>query len=86
MLSSLCDDARDAAVFGARSDPVGNDPLQGGPDLGVIDCPNCGVERRGRLLLRDDQGRPAVVCCLACRQLFHGDVVGWRKEQQGEGI
>jgi hypothetical protein len=61
---------------------VGTDPSQRGSEIGVIDCPDCGPDRRGRILIRDDSGRPAMVVCLGCEQFFPAERVAWREKGQ----
>jgi hypothetical protein len=50
---------------------------QGSVTIGKIDCPDCGQRRRARVLIRDEEGRPALVCCLGCDRFFPPDDVDW---------
>jgi hypothetical protein len=45
-----------------------------------IDCPECGQGRLARVLLWDDDGDPALVCCLGCEAFFPAEDVAWRAD------
>jgi hypothetical protein len=42
-----------------------------------IDCPDCGRGRLARVLIWDEYGQPAMVCCLGCEAFFPTEDVVW---------
>jgi hypothetical protein len=42
-----------------------------------IDCPECGQRRSARVLIWDEDGQPAMVCCRGCEAFLPAEDVVW---------
>jgi hypothetical protein len=51
------------------------------PTLVQFDCPECGWGQLARVLIWDEDGDPAMVCCRGCEAFFPLEDVVWCVEQ-----
>jgi hypothetical protein len=51
-----------------------------GSTLVLISCPDCGQGQLARVLIWDEDGDPAMFCCLSCEAFFRAEDVSWRAD------
>jgi len=54
-------------------------PQHDGSLVGVINCPDCGPDQPARVLVRGEDHRAVMVCCLGCDRFFRAEDVAWRE-------
>jgi hypothetical protein len=52
-------------------------PPPSSPTLVLFECPECGWGQLARVLIWDEDGQPAMVCCLGCEAFIPAEDVVW---------